>query len=55
MSKSICLSFKINYTTSYSYALYITGSSKEFGSWDPLNAIRLNWVQVDIFNFMNIF
>ncbi|KAL4498501.1 hypothetical protein ABPG72_019619 [Tetrahymena utriculariae] len=45
MNHSLNIQFKIHYQTYYSYALYISGSSKELGCWDPNQAIRLDWTQ----------
>ena len=36
------LSFKIDYQTLWGQVLYVAGSSKEFGEWDPNRAIPMN-------------
>jgi 4-alpha-glucanotransferase len=35
------LSFKIDYQTTWGESLFVTGSSSEFGQWDPMRALPL--------------
>lgn len=43
MSKIINLTFLINKHCEFGKAIYICGSSQEFGNWDIHHAIKLKW------------
>jgi len=40
--KKMKISFKIDYLTIWGQVLYVSGSSSEFGNWDPARALQMN-------------